>query len=221
MLKLSNISKTYNKGKVNEFKALKNIDLEIKDGDFVAIMGESGAGKTTMLNIMNMTDSDYDGEYDFDGTDAKNLSHAQRCEFLNKKIATVFQNFLLIDEAKVLDNIVLPLYIHRLKKKEMLLKCKEVLDKVGILDKYNDYVDTLSGGEKQRVAIARSLIINPKVLFADEPTGALDSKTAIEIMEIFKKLNEEGCTIIMITHNHEMATYAKKIITMSDGVIIS
>jgi len=218
LIELKNISKSYNLNKDNEFRALKGVDLIIDRGEFVAIMGPSGSGKSTLMNILGALDTPTHGTYTINGVDISKYSDDQLASFRNKDVGFVFQQFNLLPRINVRDNVLLPTLYGFIEKKEE--KLKEVLTKVGLLDKINNKSNQLSGGQIQRVAIARALIMNPSIIMADEPTGNLDTKTSKEIMSIFKNLNEEGNTIILVTHEEDIAAYAKRIIRLKDGEII-
>lgn len=219
IIKLKEIKKSYKVGK-NKVNVLKSIDLDIKSGEFVMIMGKSGSGKTTLLNILSFLDKFDNGTYTFNNEDVTNLNENQRSIFRNKNIGFVFQQFNLINTLSVYKNVELPLTYSSSSKnidKEEIIN--EKLSIVGLLEKSNYLPIQLSGGQQQRVAIARSLVNNPQIIFADEPTGALDSETGIEIMNILKELNSQGKTIIMVTHDQDLTTYASKVIRLKDGVI--
>ncbi len=217
LIKLDNVTKTYNKDRQNEFKALKGIDLEIDEGDFVAIMGPSGSGKSTMMNILGALDTPTTGKYYVKDEDISRFGADRLAEFRNRTVGFVFQQFNLLSRTSVIDNVLLPtLYGYIPNKVE---KAMEVLAKVGLENKFDNKPNQLSGGQIQRVAIARALIMSPSIIMADEPTGNLDSKTAGEIMEILKELNAEGNTIIVITHEDDIAAYAKRKIKLKDGLL--
>lgn len=218
LIQLKNITKIYNNGEDNEFKALSQINLEIQEGEFVAIMGPSGSGKTTLMNILGALDTPTSGRYYVTGRDISNLSGNELAYFRNQDVGFVFQQFNLLPRASVKRNVLLPtLYGHIENKEERVL---EVLDTVGIKDKINNKPNQLSGGQIQRVAIARALIMKPSIIMADEPTGNLDSKTGKGIMELFRDLNSQGHTIIMITHEKNIAEFADRIIRLKDGEIV-
>jgi putative ABC transport system ATP-binding protein len=219
LIELRNISKSYNLNKDNEFKALKSIDLEINKGDFVAIMGPSGSGKSTLMNILGALDTPTHGSYIINGEDISKFSNNQLADFRNRDVGFVFQQFNLLPRINVRNNVLLPTLYGSIENREERLK--EVLEKVGLLDKAKNKSNQLSGGQIQRVAIARALIMKPSIIMADEPTGNLDTKTSMEIMKIFKEINEEGNTIILITHEDDIAAYAKRIIKLKDGEIVN
>lgn len=218
LIELKNIFKTYNESKDNEFRALKGIDLIIDSGEFVAIMGPSGSGKSTLMNILGALDTPTRGSYIINGLDISKYSDDQLAEFRNKDVGFVFQQFNLLPRINVRQNVLLPTLYGKIEDKEA--KLKEVLTKVGLIEKIDNMSNQLSGGQIQRVAIARALIMSPSIIMADEPTGNLDTKTSREIMEIFKALNQEGNTIILVTHEEDIAAYANRIIRIKDGEII-
>lgn len=220
LIELKNIHKKYKNNKEIEVLALDSINLKIKKGEFIAIMGASGSGKSTLMNILGCLDKQTSGVYLFENRDISSLKNDQYAYIRNKKIGFVFQNFNLLSRTTALDNVLLPLFYNRDNGKIDIDKGKEMLKLVGLEDRIHHYPNKLSGGQQQRVAIARSLINNPEIILADEPTGNLDSKTSIEIMAIFQKLNNNGITIVLVTHESDIASYAKRIITMKDGNII-
>ncbi|WP_437130319.1 ABC transporter ATP-binding protein [Peptostreptococcus russellii] len=217
---LENVNKYYKVGK-EKLHVLKDLNLEIESGEFTMIMGKSGSGKTTMLNILGFLDKLDEGKYYFDGTDVSNLSENKRSEYRAEYVGYVFQQFNLIDTLTVSQNIEIPLIYSGVKDKN---KRKELVAKrlkeVGLEDKALSYPNHLSGGQQQRIAIARALVNNPKIIFADEPTGALDSETGKEIMRLLTELNESGTTIIMVTHDHDMTKYASRVISLKDGSFV-
>lgn len=221
MIKLENICKTYSKGKNNAVDALKNVSLNIKKGELTAIIGKSGSGKTTLLNIIGCIDTSDSGNYYLDGKKINKKNEAALSAIRNKSIGIVMQEFALIGSDSALENVMLPFYFDN---KTSLKKAKElalsVLSSVGMDSMAAKPVNKLSGGQKQRVAIARAIVNKPSVILADEPTGALDSKTATEIMELFSELNKNGHTIIIVTHDLEIANQCDRIIEISDGKII-
>lgn len=219
MIKLNNITKIYNKGKSNAFQALTDINLEIKDGELVAIIGTSGAGKSTLLHILACIDNYESGEYFLDDVLIKDYSEKKLAEIRNKKIGMVMQDFALVDDFSALQNVMLPLDFSKEKIKNKKEKCLEALKSVGMENFANNHSNKLSGGQKQRVAIARAIVNNPSFVLADEPTGALDTKTSAEIMQLFKDLNAEGKTVIIVTHDLKIAEQCNKIIRIEDGKI--
>ncbi|PJI10337.1 MULTISPECIES: ABC transporter ATP-binding protein [Clostridium] len=218
-IKMKNLGKVYKMGK-NEYRALSDINLEISKGEFVSIVGPSGAGKSTLMNIIGCLDNASEGEYLLDGVNT-NCSDNKLAEIRNKKIGFIFQNYNLLPKLNVRENVELPLIYQGVGSSEIRSKSMEVIKKVGLEEHINHKPSELSGGQKQRVAIARALASNPEIILADEPTGALDSKTGIEVIEMIKKINEEGNTIILITHDMNIAKEAKRIVTVRDGRIIS
>lgn len=219
LIKLKDINKYYKVGK-EKFHVLKSLNIDIEEGDFVMIMGKSGSGKTTLLNVLAFLDKFDDGSYFFNYENVSNLNENQRSTFRNKHIGFIFQQFNLIETLNVYQNIELPLiYDGKLNKSERENIIKEKLEQVGLLDKIKSMPLQLSGGQQQRIAIARSLVNNPKLIFADEPTGALDSETSNDIMELLKDLNNQGKTIIMVTHDADLLNYATKVIRLKDGML--
>lgn len=219
LIELKDINKYYKMGK-EKFHVLKSLNVNIKEGDFVMIMGKSGSGKTTLLNILAFLDKFDDGLYYFNDEDVSNLNENQRSVFRNKHIGFIFQQFNLIETLNIYQNIELPLlYDGKLNRTERENIIKEKLEQVGLLDKIKSMPLQLSGGQQQRIAIARSLVNSPKLIFADEPTGALDSETSNDIMNLLKELNEQGKTIIMVTHDNDLVRYATKVIRLKDGVL--
>lgn len=219
LVKLSKINKIYNSGEI-EFQALKNIDLNIKKGEFVAIIGASGSGKSTLMNIIGLLDRPTTGSYELDGQDTSHLKEDNSARIRNKKIGFVFQSFNLLPRTSALDNVVMPLIYAGLSENERREKAAKALAQVGLGDKLNSRPSQLSGGQQQRVAIARALVNNPEIILADEPTGNLDTKSGEEVMKIFQELHKQGKTIVMITHEADIAKNAKRIIKLKDGAII-
>jgi putative ABC transport system ATP-binding protein len=205
----------------NSLHVLKGIDLKINEGELVAIMGSSGSGKSTLLNIIGMLDNYESGSYDLDSIPIKDLDETKAAKYRNKFLGFVFQSFNLINYKTAIENVALPLYYQGIGSKERQEIAHEYLKKVGLAKWAEHLPSELSGGQKQRVAIARALASQPKVLLADEPTGALDSQTSEEVMSLIKKINNEGKTILVVTHEHEIANMCKRIITLKDGVIIT
>ncbi len=221
MIKLNNVVKVYNKGKSNAFQALTDINIEIQDGELVAIIGTSGAGKSTLLHILACIDSYESGEYHIDDMLVKNCSEKKLAQIRNKKIGMVMQDFALVDDFSAIQNVMLPLDFSKSKIKDKKEKCIEALKAVGMEKFAHNQSNKLSGGQKQRVAIARAIVNNPSIILADEPTGALDSKTSVEIMELFKSLNKKGRTVIIVTHDMKVANQCNRIIRIEDGKIVS
>ena len=221
MIQIKNLVKIYNKGKTNEFCALKGIDLSIEEGEMVAIIGKSGAGKSTLLHILAAIDSYDKGSYLVDGVSVGDLKEKDRARFRNQKIGIVMQDYALIDEYTIEENVQIPLIFGKVKGNDVRReKIMTALENVGLAELAKKPVRQLSGGQKQRVAIARALVNNPAFLLADEPTGALDSKTSGEIMDVFEKLNQGGKTVIIVTHDMEVAARCGRVIEISDGEIV-
>ena len=220
MLKLKNIHKSYQQGS-QEFPILKGIDLHVKEGDFLAIMGPSGSGKSTLMNIIGCLDKASAGSYHIEGTDVSDLSDNQLSDLRNQKIGFVFQNFNLMPKLTACQNVELPLTYMKVPKKERRERALEMLRLVGLEERSDFKPMELSGGQKQRVAIARALVTNPSFILGDEPTGALDTKTSVQIMELFKQFNEQGKTIVIITHEPEVAQLCKQTVVLRDGNIES
>lgn len=218
MLKLKEIHKSYQQGS-QEFPILKGIDLHVKEGDFLAIIGPSGSGKSTLMNIIGCLDKANAGSYHIEGTDVSNLSDNQLSDLRNQKIGFVFQNFNLMPKLTACQNVELPLTYMKIPKKERRERAMEMLRLVGLEERSEFKPMELSGGQKQRVAIARALVTNPSFILGDEPTGALDTKTSVQIMELFKQFNEAGKTIVIITHEPEVAQMCKKTVVLRDGNI--
>lgn len=220
MITLENICKTYNFGKPNSVEALKDISIHIHSGELVAIVGKSGAGKSTLMHIIACTEKFEKGSYLFDGISISDKNDTEKAKIRNKRIGTVFQDFALIDDFSVYENVELPLYFCRNTKRQRREAVINALNLVGIEKLKNRNVTTLSGGQKQRVAIARAIVNNPDVILADEPTGALDSKTGIDIFNLLKSLSELGKTVVIITHDRDIAEKCTRIIEISDGEIL-
>ena len=222
IVSLIDVHKTHRTGEM-EVSAVRGVSLEIKRGEFVALMGASGSGKSTLMNILGCLDRPTTGQYFLDGADVSRLDRDRLADIRNHKIGFVFQNFNLLPRTSARENVELPLVYsaQRLTHAELREKADRVLVSVGLAGREDHYPSQLSGGQQQRVAVARALINQPEVLLADEPTGNLDSRTSIEIMAIFQQLNERGITVIMVTHEPDIATYAKRNVMMRDGVILN
>tara|TARA_S200000501_G_scaffold89569_2_gene82686 strand:- start:11852 stop:12517 length:666 start_codon:yes stop_codon:yes gene_type:complete len=199
---------------------LKGIDFSVQEGELVAIMGSSGSGKSTLLNILGMLDSADKGRYELDGVAIKDLNETKAAKYRNQFLGFVFQSFNLINYKNALENVALPLYYQGIKRKERQKQALDYLTKVGLHDWASHLPNELSGGQKQRVAIARAMASKPKVLLADEPTGALDTKTSYEVMELIQQINNEGKTILVVTHEPDIAQMCKRIVKLKDGVIV-
>ena len=218
IVKLNNINKVYGQtGTETSVPALNNVSLQVDEGEYVAIMGPSGSGKSTLMNVIGCLDKPTSGEYYFEDKDVLRLKDRQMSDLRLHSIGFVFQSFYLMNEENAIENVALPLSYAGVPKKERERRAIEALTRVGLADRVKFRPDQLSGGQKQRVAIARAMVNNPKVLLADEPTGALDQKSGAAIMELFEKLNSEGTTIIMITHDANIASHAKKTYRIVDG----
>lgn len=220
MIKLKNLHKSYPMGK-DSLHVLKGLNLHIKEGEFVSIMGSSGSGKSTLLNIVGLLDEHDEGEYILNGQTIEKLDEKKAAILRNKFLGFVFQSFNLITYKNALENVALPLYYKGLGRKERQKVAMEYLDKVGLKDWADHLPSELSGGQKQRIAIARALVTKPKVVLADEPTGALDSETSHSVMELLKEINREGMTVFVITHEEDIAEETDRIVRLKDGVIIS
>ena len=216
---LEKVSKMYGKDELI-VKALDNVNLEIYKGDYLAVMGASGSGKSTAMNIIGCLDRPSQGVYKLNGTPVENLSDDELAELRNQKLGFVFQQFHLLSDATALENVLLPMIYAGVDPIEREKRAKNALDKVGLSERVNNHPNQLSGGQQQRVAIARAIINNPAILLADEPTGALDSKTTEDVLDLFDKLHESGITIVLVTHEDEVASRAKKIARFKDGKII-
>jgi putative ABC transport system ATP-binding protein len=220
MIKIEKLHKSYPIGK-DSLHVLKGIDLHIKEGEFVSIMGSSGSGKSTLLNIVGLLDVHDEGNYFLNGQLIKDMNEKKAALLRNKFLGFIFQSFNLISYKTALENVALPLYYKGMSRKERLEIALDYLEKVGLKEWANHLPNELSGGQKQRVAIARALVTKPKVVLADEPTGALDSTTTDSVMDLLKDINDEGMTVFVITHEEEVAEQTKRIVRLKDGVIIS
>lgn len=218
MIQVKNLIKTFIDGET-ETKVLKNIDLEVQNGEFIAIMGRSGAGKSTLLYQMSLLDRPTSGEISVDNEDVIQMSSHERTTFRLRKLGYVFQDYALLPELTAVENVALPLLMQNIPEKKALLKAQESLSRMGLEKRLNSLPSKLSGGEQQRVSIARAIAHNPKILFADEPTANLDNESSRIIMNIFKELHEAGQTIVMVTHENEYSKFAQKIVHLDDGKI--
>ena len=222
MVRLEHISKIYNQGQKNMCYGIKDLSLKIKQGELVAIIGRSGAGKSTLMHILGCMDSYEEGEYWLNGEKIEKFDDKKLSQIRNRKIGIVLQNYALVEELTVEENVSIPLdFARKYSRKEREKRIQTVLKKVEMEDYTDYYVNYLSGGQKQRIAIARAMVNNPELILADEPTGALDSQTAHHIMELFKRLNEEGKTVIIVTHDMQVAAECNRILEIGDGVITS
>lgn len=219
MIQIKDLHKSYHMGS-NSLHVLKGINFDVKEGELVSIMGSSGSGKSTLLNILGMLDEADSGSYTLDNFPIKNLNEKVAANYRNKFLGFVFQSFNLINYKSALDNVALPLYYQGMNRKERLEKAEHYLNKVGLSPWAQHLPNELSGGQKQRVAIARALASEPKILLADEPTGALDTTTSYEVMELIQGINDEGKTILVVTHEHDIAQMTKRIVNLKDGIII-
>ena len=219
MIEIKDLHKSYQMGS-NSLHVLKGIDFSVKEGELVSIMGSSGSGKSTLLNILGMLDEADEGSYTLDSVPIKNLNEKIAAQYRNKFLGFIFQSFNLINYKNALDNVSMPLYYQGVKRAERTDKAMHYLEKVGLAQWATHLPSEMFGGQKQRVAIARALASDPKVLLADEPTGALDTKTSYEVMELIQGINDEGKTILIVTHEPDIAEMTKRIVNLKDGVII-
>lgn len=218
MIEIKNLHKSYKMGS-NSLHVLKGIDFSVKEGELVAIMGSSGSGKSTLLNILGMLDEADSGMYTLDNVPIKNLNETKAANYRNKFLGFVFQSFNLINYKSALENVALPLYYQKVGRKKRLQKALDYLEQVGLKEWATHLPNELSGGQKQRVAIARAMAAEPKVLLADEPTGALDSTTSYEVMDLIQQINDKGNTILIVTHEPDIAQMCKRIVHLRDGII--
>ena len=219
MIEIKDLHKSYRMGS-NSLHVLKGIDFSVEKGELVAIMGSSGSGKSTLLNILGMLDEADSGDYTLDGVPIKDLNETKAANYRNKFLGFVFQSFNLINYKTALENVALPLYYQREGRKERQQKALKYLEQVGLKEWAGHLPNELSGGQKQRVAIARAMASEPKVLLADEPTGALDTKTSYEVMDLIQKINDQGNTVLIVTHETDIAQMCKRIVYLRDGVIV-
>ena len=219
MIRIKNLHKSYEIGS-NSLHVLKGIDFNVSEGELVAIMGSSGSGKSTLLNIIGMLDNYDNGSYELDNILIKDLDETKAANYRNKFLGFVFQSFNLINYKSAVENVILPLYYQGIKRREREKIALEYLDNVGLKNWASHLPSELSGGQKQRVAIARAMVSKPKVLLADEPTGALDSKTSAEVMSLIQQINNSGKTILVVTHEEDIAKMCKRVVRLKDGVIV-
>lgn len=219
MIQIKDLHKSYHMGN-NSLHVLKGINFHVKEGELVSIMGSSGSGKSTLLNILGMLDEADEGSYVLDGVPIKNLNEKVAAKYRNEFLGFIFQSFNLINYKSAVDNVALPMFYKGIARKERVEKARHYLEKVGLADWGHHLPSELSGGQKQRVAIARALASEPKVLLADEPTGALDTKTSYEVMDLIQGINDEGKTILVVTHEDDIAHMTKRIVNLKDGLII-
>lgn len=219
MIEIKDLHKSYHMGS-NSLHVLKGINFSVSEGEMVSIMGSSGSGKSTLLNILGMLDEADEGSYTLDGKTIKNLNEKVAAKYRNQFLGFIFQSFNLINYKTAVDNVAMPLYYQGVKRNIRMEKAMHYLEKVGLADWAEHHPNELSGGQKQRVAIARALASDPKVLLADEPTGALDTKTSYEVMELIQGINDEGKTILVVTHEDDIAHMTKRIVNLKDGLII-
>lgn len=219
MIRLENLVKVYSTGKI-EFEALKDVNIEVKKGEYLAIVGPSGSGKSTLMNILGCLDRPTKGKYFLKDVDVSSLNDDELARIRNREIGFVFQAFNLLPRLSALENVELPLIYTGISYSKRIKMAKEALDKVGLSDRLHHKPNELSGGQKQRVAIARAIVLNPSIIMADEPTGNLDTQSSIEVMKIFQSLNDDGATIIMVTHERDIAQHTKREVRIRDGRIV-
>lgn len=221
MLEIKNLRKIYKENSENAVTALKDVNLKVEDGDFLAIMGESGSGKTTLLNIISLIDKESSGQIFLDKKEILSLSDKEKSDFRRDNFGYIFQDFNLLDNFDVRENILLPLVLREENPENFEDKLMPIVNKLGIAELLNKYPAEISGGQKQRVAVARALIINPKIILADEPTGQLDSSSSEDLLNYFEKINQDGNTILMVTHSNIAASFAKRVLFIRDGKIFN
>lgn len=219
MIQLKNVGRIY-EGDTYRIAALENINLNVNEGEFISIMGRSGSGKTTLLNLIGFLDTPTDGQYSFDGKDVSNITVSKLWKYRRKNIGFVFQNFALIDTNTVYENVILPLQAVSMPHRQLKERAYEMLERVGISDIKNKYPSQISGGQKQRTAIARALANDPRIILADEPTGALDTETGDAIIELFRDINQKGKTIIIVTHDDKVAEKTRRRVRLEKGQIV-
>lgn len=219
MIRLENLVKVYSTGKI-EFEALKDVNIEVKKGEYMAIVGPSGSGKSTLMNILGCLDRPTKGKYFLKDVDVSSLNDDELARIRNREIGFVFQAFNLLPRLSALENVELPLIYAGISYSKRIKMAKEALDKVGLSDRLHHKPNELSGGQKQRVAIARAIVLNPSIIMADEPTGNLDTQSSVEVMKIFQSLNDDGATIIMVTHERDIAQHTKREVRIRDGRIV-
>jgi putative ABC transport system ATP-binding protein len=219
LIRVSNLTKVYGEGE-NAVVALRGVSLDIMEGELVAVMGASGSGKSTLMNILGCLDRPTSGTYELAGEDVSRLTRDQRAEIRNRRIGFVFQSFNLLSRTSALENVELPLVYSSTQGREIATRARSALDRVGLLDRAHSAPNQLSGGQQQRVAIARALVNEPALLLADEPTGNLDTVTSIDVMRVLQELNAAGMTILLITHEHDIANFSRRVIVLRDGRIV-
>jgi putative ABC transport system ATP-binding protein len=220
LIETIDLKKDYTMG-TQTVQALRGVTMRVEPGEFLAVMGPSGSGKSTFMNLLGCLDTPTDGNYLLEGVEVSNLSADERAHIRNRRIGFVFQSFNLLARTSTLDNAALPLRYNSVPRKERLQRAREMLERVGLGDRLDHHPAQLSGGQQQRVAIARALVCNPAIILADEPTGALDTRTGVEVMAIFQELNRQGMTVVIVTHEAEIADFAKRKLTFRDGLLVA